>query len=81
MRGFETTDFDVLASTSNFYVGASTDLIKYKTDLAKSEPITASDARQVVAVDISSLSGAHYIGGNNKGDKTTNVQIYNIYAS
>ena len=77
---FSVLYFDVLAKTSNFYVGAATAEIKYNTTLAASELISSKEERQIIPVDVSNCSGLHYIGGNNKGDKTTDVLIYNIYA-
>lgn len=80
LTNFKTIYFDVLAGTSNFTVGVATEVIYFSTELTAYKAVSANSSRQIVAVDVSKLTGAYYIGGNNGRDATTDEKIYNIYA-
>ena len=80
LTNVNTIYFDVLAGTSNFSVGVASETIYYSTELVAYKAISAKSSRQIVAVDVSKLKGAYYIGGNNGGDTSTDEKFYNIYA-
>ena len=61
-------------------MGVASETIYYSTELVAYKAISAKSSRQIVAVDVSKLKGAYYIGGNNGGDTSTDEKFYNIYA-
>ena len=92
MRGLSTqhavdvSDFariyvELIANTDTWRMGLAVSPIAYNTALLCSTgniPILAG-TRKTVAIDVSGMTGAYYIGGNNGGDVTTSVTIYNIW--